>query len=129
MEVGVLSICRNAVSVFYSLSRLGCSYFGSKINSSPSLDNKIVNRVLLENFLFGKRSIMLETNIAVYKVIVVLITLVWTGALDALLIQNNQLDSFHKNCLHTVCGYKQEDKISITDSFAKCQIGGIENFL
>lgn len=107
------------------------------MNSNATLDDEIIHRIAKATSAFGKlhhrlwdeRGIKLDSEIQVYKA-VILTTLPygsesWTPYWSHI----NQLDVFHKGCLHAICGYTFEDRISNADLLTKCKIRGIETFL
>ena len=113
------------------------TYLGSKVNYNASLDDVIINRIAKATTAFGKlrhrlwneRGIKLDTKIQVYKAVVLPTLLYGSEFWTPYRTHTNQLDTFHKGCLRTICGYTPEDKISNVDLFTKCIIGSTETFL
>lgn len=113
------------------------TYLGSKVNWNASLDDEIIHRIAKATGAFGKlrhrlwndRGISLRTKVCVYKA-VVLTTLLY-GSESWTVYRNHiqKLDVFHKNCLRTICGVTLSNRMSNSDLFMRCGIGGIESFL
>lgn len=112
-------------------------YLGSKVNSSASLDDEIVNRISKASNAFGKlrhrlwneRGISIKTKVGVYRAVVLTTLLYGSESWTPYRAHIDKLDIFHKRCLRTICGYTLEDHITNSDIFKKCSIGGIESFL
>ena len=112
-------------------------YLGSKVNSSASLDDEIVNRISkaasafgkLHHRLWGERGISLKTKVSVYRAVILTTLLYGSESCTPYRTHIEKLDVSHKRCLRTICGYTLEDHITNSDIFRKCEISGIESFL
>ena len=113
------------------------TYLGSIVNRDASMDPELSTRIAKANSAFNKlderlwrkSGIRLDTKVMVYKAVVLSSLLYGSEAWTLSTKQIKRLEMFHQKCLRKICRIEWYHKIPDYEILERCQIGSLKSFL